>query len=113
MGISFPYKKFELVDGHGREIHKLRISLLDACNMSCLYCMPENKDFLAKNNWASAEEIVEIAGNLVLYGIDQIRLFGTPGSGQSYPDFPDNPRVTLATPLDGRNYHEMLLKHIK
>ncbi|MDC0255129.1 GTP 3',8-cyclase MoaA [Bacteriovoracales bacterium] len=76
MGIPFPYKKFKLVDGHGREIHKLRISLLDACNMSCLYCMPENKDFLAKNNWASAEEIVEIAGNLVLYGIDQIRLTG-------------------------------------
>ncbi|MEE2744790.1 MAG: GTP 3',8-cyclase MoaA [Bdellovibrionota bacterium] len=76
MGIPFPYKKLKLVDGHGREIHKLRISLLDACNMSCLYCMPEEKDFLAKKNWASAEEIVEIASNLVLYGIDQIRLTG-------------------------------------
>ena len=44
--------------------------------MSCLYCMPEEKDFLPKKNWASVEEIVEIAGNLVLYGIDQIRLTG-------------------------------------
>ena len=76
MGIPFPYKKLKLVDGHGREIHKLRISLLDACNMSCLYCMPEEKEFLAKKNWASAEEIVEIASNLALYGIDQVRLTG-------------------------------------
>ncbi|MEE2743498.1 MAG: GTP 3',8-cyclase MoaA [Bdellovibrionota bacterium] len=76
MGAPFPFKNLKLVDGHGREIHKLRISLLDACNMSCLYCMPEEKDFLPKKNWASVEEIVEIAGNLVLYGIDQIRLTG-------------------------------------
>jgi len=65
-----------LIDQHGRHIHKLRVSLLDACNMRCLYCMPENQVFLPKKNWPKAQELLEICQNLVPLGIDEIRLTG-------------------------------------
>lgn len=30
-----------MVDGNGRTIDYLRISLTDRCNLRCIYCMPE------------------------------------------------------------------------
>ena len=85
MGQPFPYTNYKLVDSHNRLIHKLRISLLDACNMNCLYCMPDEKEFMAKKNWVSAEELCEIASKLVVYGVDEIRLTG--GEPLLRPDF--------------------------
>jgi len=85
MGRPFPYSNFKLVDGHNRLIHKLRISLLDACNMNCLYCMPDEKEFMAKKSWVSGEELCEISSKLVVYGIDEIRLTG--GEPLLRPDF--------------------------
>lgn len=29
-----------LTDGHGRRIHHLRLSVISACNLHCIYCMP-------------------------------------------------------------------------
>ena len=34
-----------LQDSHGRVIRKLRVSLLDACNLRCGYCMPLQMKF--------------------------------------------------------------------
>ncbi len=65
-----------LQDKHGRRMRKLRISLLDACNMRCVYCMPEKPHFTPQEDWASAEEIVRIAGHLCALGIEEIRLTG-------------------------------------
>ena len=53
-------QKNALVDPHGRYITKLRLSLLDACNMRCLYCMPENPTFNHASTFASAEELLEL-----------------------------------------------------
>lgn len=66
----------KLYDKEGRWIHKLRVSLLDACNMRCLYCMPEDAVFNSKNNWPKKNEIVDICSNLVSLGMDEIRLTG-------------------------------------
>ncbi len=66
----------ELRDKHGRHIHKLRISLLDACNMRCLYCMPEKQVFMPNKDWPKADELIYMATNLVKQGIDEIRLTG-------------------------------------
>jgi len=65
-----------LVDKHGRRMRKLRISLLDACNLRCLYCMPEHPTFMPKKDWASAKDLVRISSNLVSLGIEEIRLTG-------------------------------------
>ena len=34
-----------LVDGHGRTITYVRISVTDRCNLRCIYCMPEDQKF--------------------------------------------------------------------
>ena len=65
-----------MVDKHGRRMRKLRISLLDACNLRCLYCMPENPTFMPQKDWASAKDLVQITRNLVMLGIEEIRLTG-------------------------------------
>ena len=65
-----------MLDKHGRRMRKLRISLLDACNMRCIYCMPDNAEFMPKENWASASELVQISSNLCSLGIEEIRLTG-------------------------------------
>ncbi len=65
-----------LRDRHGRTMRKLRVSLLDACNMRCVYCMPEDPQFLAREQWASADEILHISRELVTLGLEEIRLTG-------------------------------------
>lgn len=65
-----------LIDKHGRRMRKLRISLLDACNLRCLYCMPEHPTFMPRKDWASAKDLVRITRNLVKLGIEEVRLTG-------------------------------------
>ncbi len=67
---------FILKDSHGRVMKKLRISLLDACNLRCIYCMPENPCFLDENQLLTTDEIFRLAKILNNYGIDEIRLTG-------------------------------------
>ncbi|MCB1934423.1 MAG: GTP 3',8-cyclase MoaA [Nitrosomonas sp.] len=65
-----------LVDKHGRRMRKLRISLLDACNLRCLYCMPEHPVFMPQKDWASAADLTRVTRNLVALGIEEVRLTG-------------------------------------
>jgi GTP 3',8-cyclase len=65
-----------MTDKHGRRMRKLRISLLDACNLRCLYCMPEHPVFMPQKDWASTEDLMHITRNLVTLGIEEIRLTG-------------------------------------
>jgi GTP 3',8-cyclase len=65
-----------LSDGFGREIRKLRISLLDACNFRCFYCMPEQPKFRPASSLLSAEEIVGICRELNRLGVTQVRMTG-------------------------------------
>jgi len=65
-----------LIDHYGRKIRKLRVSLLDACNLRCTYCMPTNPTFLAPAKWPSRAEIKRISSVLVNLGIEEIRLTG-------------------------------------
>ena len=34
-----------MYDSYGRHLHYLRVSLTDACNLRCVYCMPEDMVF--------------------------------------------------------------------
>lgn len=64
-------------DGFGRTIEYLRISVTDACNLRCRYCMPEEgpSGCNCKRN-LSADEIVEIASAASRLGMKKLRITG-------------------------------------
>jgi cyclic pyranopterin phosphate synthase len=66
-----------LTDSFGREHDYLRISLTDACNLRCLYCMPDEKVMVTPGSkMMSVKEIFEIATIFTQLGIKKIRLTG-------------------------------------
>lgn len=65
-----------LQDQYGREMKKLRVSLIDACNFRCTYCMPESAMFAKDHDLLSPLEIKAIVKELVQYGIEEVRLTG-------------------------------------
>jgi hypothetical protein len=44
-------------DSYGRRINYMRISLTDACNLRCVYCMPEQMQFRPRRELMSDAEI--------------------------------------------------------
>ena len=65
-----------LVDGFGRQISYVRISVTDRCDFRCVYCMSEHMQFLPKAEVLSFEEIEQIARAFVARGTRRIRLTG-------------------------------------
>ena len=66
-----------LVDGWGREIKSLRVSVTDKCNFRCKYCMPaEGLEWLPREEVLSFEEIARLVGILADMGVNEIRLTG-------------------------------------
>tara|TARA_B100000676_G_scaffold299327_1_gene343525 strand:+ start:1289 stop:2350 length:1062 start_codon:yes stop_codon:yes gene_type:complete len=69
--------KPKLIDGMGRTIVNLRISVTDRCNFRCTYCMPaDNVEFMDRSNLLSFEEIQRIAQIVSQMGINRLRLTG-------------------------------------
>src|SRR5262245_25504520 len=65
-----------LVDSFGRTHNNLRISVTDRCNIRCVYCMPEQVEFLPRAQLLSFEEIQRFVRIAVPMGIDKLRLTG-------------------------------------
>jgi cyclic pyranopterin phosphate synthase len=66
-----------LVDGHGRRIGDLRLSVTDRCNFRCQYCMPaEGLPWLERSEVLSFEEIHRLVGVLASMGVRDLRLTG-------------------------------------
>jgi cyclic pyranopterin phosphate synthase len=66
-----------LVDGHGRTIGDVRISVTDRCNFRCQYCMPaEGLPWLDRSALLSYEEIERIVRLLASMGVHDVRLTG-------------------------------------
>jgi cyclic pyranopterin phosphate synthase len=65
-----------LVDSFGRPHNNLRISVTDRCNIRCVYCMPEQVQFLPRAALLSFEEIERFVRIAVTLGIDKVRLTG-------------------------------------
>ncbi len=64
-------------DRFGREIDYLRISLIDHCNLRCVYCMPlEGMTFLRHDDLLTPDEIEIVARAAVATGFRKIRLTG-------------------------------------
>lgn len=65
-----------LVDGLGRRITYVRLSLTDRCDLRCRYCMAEEMVFLPRAEILSLEEIARLAAAFVARGVTRIRLTG-------------------------------------
>ncbi len=66
-----------LIDGFGRRLHYLRLSVTDRCNLRCTYCMPrEGLPKLPHDQILTLEELARVAAVAVSLGVDKIRLTG-------------------------------------
>src|SRR5690606_37576691 len=66
-----------LVDGHGRRIDYLRISVTDRCDLRCTYCLPAHfKDFDAPAHWLTHDEMTRLVGLFTAMGVRKLRLTG-------------------------------------
>src|SRR2546423_1730617 len=64
-------------DSFNREINYLRISVIDNCNLRCVYCMPlQGLQFLPKPELLTAEEIERVVRAALHAGFTKFRLTG-------------------------------------
>jgi GTP 3',8-cyclase len=67
----------QLVDGFGRAIRSVRVSVTDKCNFRCTYCMPaEGLEWLRREEILSFEEIERLIRVMAAMGVDEVRLTG-------------------------------------
>ncbi|MBB5687225.1 GTP 3',8-cyclase MoaA [Sphingobium boeckii] len=76
METALPAAPAPLIDGIGRRISYLRLSVTDRCDLRCRYCMSEKMDFMPRSAILSLEEMAAIADRFVARGIRRIRLTG-------------------------------------
>jgi GTP 3',8-cyclase len=65
-----------MYDSYGRHLHYLRVSLTDACNLRCVYCMPEEITFQPRASMLQDDEVVALVRIAASLGVDKIRLTG-------------------------------------
>jgi len=65
-----------MIDGFGRRITYVRMSVTDRCDLRCRYCMAETMTFLPRKDVLSLEEIAELADIFIARGVRRIRLTG-------------------------------------
>ncbi len=63
-------------DRFNRDISYLRISLTDACNLRCVYCMPEKMTFRPRDELLSDAELHRLIGLFAAVGFRKIRFTG-------------------------------------
>lgn len=63
-------------DPFGRRITYLRLSLTDACNFRCVYCMPEDMTFRPGSELLRDDEIFRLVRLFARLGFEKIRLTG-------------------------------------
>lgn len=92
-----------LVDGLGRHIDYLRLSVTDRCDFRCIYCMADDMTFMPRQALLSADELYRTAALFVRAGIRKIRLTG--GEPLIRPDI-----VTLCQRISALpGLHELVL----
>ncbi len=66
-----------LIDGFGRKITYLRVSVTDRCNLRCVYCMPpEGVAWQPHENIMHFEEIEKVVRVAAEQGVNEVRLTG-------------------------------------
>jgi cyclic pyranopterin phosphate synthase len=65
-----------LIDGFGRAVRYLRLSVTDRCDLRCVYCMAEHMVFLPKAELLTLEELDRVATAFVGLGTRKLRITG-------------------------------------
>ena len=65
-----------MIDGFGRRISYVRMSVTDRCDLRCRYCMAEKMTFLPRREVLTLEELIELADIFIARGVRRIRLTG-------------------------------------
>ncbi|HZC29048.1 MAG TPA: GTP 3',8-cyclase MoaA [Gaiellaceae bacterium] len=86
-----------LVDGWGREIRSVRLSVTDKCNFRCTYCMPaEGLEWLRRDEILTFEEIARLTSIVAALGVREVRLTG--GEPLVRRDVPELVRMLASIP---------------
>lgn len=75
-GFVFTDATAAMHDTYGRHLHYLRVSLTDACNLRCVYCMPEDIVFRPAAALMQDDEILTLIRVAASLGVDKVRLTG-------------------------------------
>jgi len=66
-----------LIDGHGRKVDYLRVSVTERCNFRCQYCMPEKPfSWVPKENLLSYEDLFKFIKVAIDEGVKKVRITG-------------------------------------
>ena len=65
-----------MIDGFGRQIRYVRLSVTDRCDLRCRYCMAERMQFVPRREILTFEEMATLADILIARGVRKIRLTG-------------------------------------
>lgn len=65
-----------LIDGFGRQVTYLRVSVTDRCDLRCVYCMAEHMTFLPKVEVLTLDELDRISSAFIGLGVRKLRLTG-------------------------------------
>lgn len=64
-------------DAHGRKIEYVRVSVMDRCDLRCVYCLPAGyHGFEQPGNWLTADEIERVIAAFARLGVRRVRLTG-------------------------------------
>jgi len=74
--IALVEQPLALHDSFGRHLHYLRVSLTDACNLRCVYCMPEDIRFRPPAELMQDHEVLTLIRVGASLGVDKVRLTG-------------------------------------
>ncbi len=66
----------ELIDGFGRKVDYIRLSITDRCDFRCVYCMSEDIQFLPRDEVLSLEECSRLVKAFVSLGVKKVRITG-------------------------------------
>jgi cyclic pyranopterin phosphate synthase len=71
-----PQGRPALIDGFGRQVTYLRLSVTDRCDLRCVYCMAEHMTFLPKAEVLTLEELDRLATAFIGLGVKKLRITG-------------------------------------
>ena len=85
-----------LEDSFGRQFHYLRLSVTEACNFRCQYCLPDGYEGPTSDQFMTLNEIDTLLKAFAKLGTSKVRLTG--GEPTLRRDFLDILRLTSNTP---------------
>lgn len=85
-----------LEDSFGRRFHYLRLSITEACNFRCQYCLPDGYDGPPNSAFLTLPEIATLVQTFASLGTSKVRITG--GEPSLRRDFTDVIRLAADTP---------------